>query len=33
VADSALANFLLDSFPFILVLLPDEFDSVRSFFD
>jgi membrane protein required for colicin V production len=33
VADSALAGFLLDGFPFILGLLPDEFDSVRSFFD
>jgi membrane protein required for colicin V production len=33
VIDSALAGFLLDGFPFILGLLPDEFDSVRSFFD
>jgi membrane protein required for colicin V production len=33
VSESALANFLLDSFPFILALLPDEFDSVRTFFD
>jgi membrane protein required for colicin V production len=33
VADSALAGFLLDGFPFILGLLPGEFDSVRSFFD
>jgi membrane protein required for colicin V production len=33
VADSALAGFLLDGFPLILGLLPDEFDSVRSFFD
>lgn len=32
VSDSALANLLLDSFPFVLVLLPAEFDSVRSFF-
>lgn len=32
VSDSALANLLLDSFPFILALLPAEFDSIRSFF-
>ncbi|MCK4273501.1 MAG: CvpA family protein [Dehalococcoidales bacterium] len=32
VSDSALANFLLGSFPFVLALLPAEFDSVRSFF-
>lgn len=32
VSDSALARFLLDSFPFVLALLPAEFDSVRSFF-
>ncbi len=32
VSDSALAKFLLDSFPFVLALLPAEFDSVRSFF-
>ena len=32
VADSALANVLLDSFPVVLALLPAEFDSVRSFF-
>ena len=30
--DSALAQLLLDSFPMVLALLPDEFDSVRSFF-
>jgi len=29
---SALASFLLDTFPFILGLLPSEFDSVRNFF-
>jgi membrane protein required for colicin V production len=33
ISDSALAGFLLDGFPFILALLPGEFDSVRSFFD
>jgi membrane protein required for colicin V production len=33
ISDSALASFLLDGFPFILALLPDKFDSVRSFFD
>jgi len=32
VAESALANFLLDYFPMVLALLPEEFDSVRSFF-
>jgi membrane protein required for colicin V production len=32
IAESALANFLLDYFPMVLALLPDEFDSVRSFF-
>ena len=32
VAESALANFLLDYFPIVLALLPEEFDSVRSFF-
>ncbi len=32
VADSALANLLLDGFPVILALLPAEFDSVRDFF-
>ena len=32
IADSALANLLLDNFPVILGLLPAEFDSVRSFF-
>lgn len=32
VADSALAAFLLDKFPFVLYLLPKEFDAVRHFF-
>jgi membrane protein required for colicin V production len=32
VSESALATFLLDSFPIALSLLPSEFDSVRSFF-
>ena len=32
-ADSALASFLLDGFPFALGLLPGEFDSVREFFN
>jgi membrane protein required for colicin V production len=32
VADSALATFLLDRFPFVLLLLPGEFDSIRDFF-
>lgn len=32
IAESALANFLLDYFPMVLALLPGEFDSVRSFF-
>jgi membrane protein required for colicin V production len=32
IADSALARLLLDYFPVVLVLLPDEFDAVRSFF-
>jgi membrane protein required for colicin V production len=30
--ESALAAFLLDSFPMVLALLPGEFDSIRSFF-
>jgi len=33
ISNSALARFLLDTFPIVLGLLPDEFDSVRSFFD
>lgn len=32
VEDSILAAFFLDKFPFILGLLPNEFDSVRQFF-
>jgi len=32
IADSALARVLLDYFPVVLALLPDEFDAVRSFF-
>ena len=32
VNESALATFLLDSFPIVLSLLPGEFDSIRSFF-
>ena len=32
IVSSALARFLLDSFPFVLALLPAEFDSVRSVF-
>ena len=32
IADSALARLLLDNFPVVLALLPDEFDAVRSFF-
>jgi membrane protein required for colicin V production len=32
VADSALASFFLDKLPFVLLLLPNEFDSVRQFF-
>ena len=31
-SDSALAGFLLDGFPFVLGILPGEFDSVREFF-
>jgi membrane protein required for colicin V production len=30
--ESALAAFLLDTFPMVLALLPGEFDSIRSFF-
>jgi membrane protein required for colicin V production len=30
--NSALAAFLLDKFPFVLYLLPEEFDGVRGFF-
>ena len=32
IADSVLAKVLLDYFPMVLALLPDEFDVVRSFF-
>ena len=32
IAGSGLANLLLDNFPLVLALLPEEFDSVRSFF-
>ena len=33
VTDSALASVLLDKFPVVLSMLPDEFDAVRSFFE
>ena len=32
IKDSALAAFFLDHFPFVLHLLPNEFDTVRQFF-
>jgi membrane protein required for colicin V production len=32
IRDSGLASFFLDHFPFVLHLLPDEFDTVREFF-
>ena len=32
VTESGLATILLDRFPMVLALLPDEFDAVRSFF-
>ena len=32
IAESVLAQVLLDYFPLVLTLLPDEFDAVRSFF-
>lgn len=32
IADSGLATVLLDRFPMVLALLPEEFDAVRSFF-
>ena len=32
VTESALAILLLDYFPVVLILLPSEFDSVRTFF-
>ena len=30
--ESAISNFLLDKFPFVLALLPNEFDTIRSIF-
>jgi len=32
IAESGLATILLDRFPLVLALLPDEFDTIRSFF-
>ena len=32
IIESAMANMLLDFFPVVLALLPEEFDTVRSFF-
>lgn len=32
IADSVLADFLLDKFPLVLALLPDEFSKIRPFF-
>ncbi len=32
VTDSALAEVLLDKFPLVLALLPEEFDAIRDFF-
>jgi membrane protein required for colicin V production len=32
-SNSALAGFLLDGFPFVLGLLPGEFDDIRKFFN
>jgi membrane protein required for colicin V production len=32
IAESSLATILLDSFPIVLALLPNEFDTIRSFF-
>jgi len=32
IVESTLARILLDYFPLVLALLPDEFDAVRSFF-
>jgi len=32
IAESGLANVLLDRFPMVLALLPSEFDAIRSFF-
>ncbi|MBN1862482.1 MAG: CvpA family protein [Dehalococcoidales bacterium] len=33
ISDSNIAPILLDQFPKVLALLPDEFDGIRSFFD
>ncbi|HEY55828.1 MAG TPA: CvpA family protein [Dehalococcoidia bacterium] len=33
IADSNIAPILLDRFPKVLALLPDDFDAIRSFFD
>ena len=33
IADSWLADFLIDKFPLVLGLLPDEFNSVKNYFD
>ena len=33
ISESALARMLLDHFPMVLALLPDEFDVIRSFFE
>lgn len=33
VRDSSIAGILLDRFPMVLALLPDEFDMIRSFFE
>ncbi len=32
ISESSLATMLLDRFPLVLALLPDEFDTIRSFF-
>jgi membrane protein required for colicin V production len=32
ISNSALASFLVDKFPLVLALLPNEFDSVRNYF-
>ncbi|MBA7469651.1 hypothetical protein ES707_04924 [subsurface metagenome] len=32
ITESVVSAFLLDKFPLILALLPDEFDAIRSFF-
>ncbi|MDP3879565.1 MAG: CvpA family protein [Dehalococcoidales bacterium] len=33
ISQSSLANILLDRFPAVLALLPEEFDAIRSFFE